>query len=110
MSVEANVEFCLSVWKLLFFFFIGRRIVLLFVLIVDVGREKRVGFEIGDKRNENIIFGSLILFYFNWLLYVELGFFFFVLGEFCIFLINFFKFVFFKCIFTFFVLRFVIFD
>lgn len=80
MSVEANVEFCLSVWKLLFFFFIGRRIVLLFVLIVDVGREKRVGFEISDKRNENIIFGSLILFYFNWLLYVELGFFFFRFG------------------------------
>lgn len=73
MSVEANAEFCPSVWKLLPFFLIGRRIVSLFALTADAGREKRAGSEIGDKRNENIIFGSLILSHSNWLLHVELG-------------------------------------
>lgn len=76
MSVEANAEFCPSVWKLLPFFLIGRRIVSLFALTADAGREKRAGSEIGDKRNENIIFGSLILSHSNWLLHVELGLFF----------------------------------
>lgn len=111
MSVEANAEFCPSVWKLLPFFLIGRRIVSLFALTADAGREKRAGSEIGDKRNENIIFGSLILSHSNWLLHVELGPFFPpVLGESCIFSINSSKSVFFKCIPTSFVLRFVIFD
>lgn len=67
MSVEANAEFCPSVWKLLPFFLIGRRIVSLFALTADAGREKRAGSEIGDKRNENIIFGSLILSHSNWI-------------------------------------------
>lgn len=47
-----------------------------FALTADAGREKRAGSEIGDKRNENIIFGSLILSHSNWLLHVELGLFF----------------------------------
>lgn len=44
-----------------------------FALTADAGREKRAGSEIGDKRNENIIFRSLILSHSNWLLHVELG-------------------------------------
>lgn len=81
-----------------------------FALTADAGREKRAGSEIGDKRNENIIFGSLILSHSNWLLHVELGPFYPVLGESCIFSINSSKSVFFKCIPTSFVLGFVIFD
>lgn len=111
MSVEANAEFCPSVWKLLPFFLIGHRIVSLFC--PDRWRREREKSWLWNRwqkkweyhlREFNPISFELVV-------TCWIGAFFSpVLGESCIFSINSSKSVFFKCIPTSFVLGFVIFD